>query len=140
MKRPNLSLSDNLDLALTLAARQQKLTKSRLTELALREYLMKNFAKECQTAGILEKLIRDGAMTGYIKDLPVYIDDEGYLFGVAEGQQTRVRDTGRYWKAKVKDGKWQYTYLKGDVLLDDDWDAISESGPTYEPGEYEEED
>ncbi len=52
MKRPNLKFSDQVDMALTFAARKKETTKSDIAEKALKEYLLKNFPDECKIAKV----------------------------------------------------------------------------------------
>ena len=54
MRRPNIRLKESIDLALTLVARNENVTKSEIVELALKKYLLENYPKECKIAKVEE--------------------------------------------------------------------------------------
>jgi hypothetical protein len=144
MKRPNLSFSDATDLALTLAANSAKTTKSKVAERALREYLLVNNKEACEMANLLPKLeivesFFDSQAVGCLEGKPVFIDKDGYLFRVKEGQQLRLNNHGGTWGVAVEGSKWKISHISTFPYgeLEDNSDDIMSSGPGYEPGEYE---
>ena len=55
MRRPNIRLKESIDLALTLVARNENVTKSDIVEQALKKYLLENYPDECKIAKVEEK-------------------------------------------------------------------------------------
>lgn len=141
MKRPNLQLTEEIDLALTMVARQEKETKSEIAERALRAYLSTNYKEVYEMVNVLPRLVITGTYyndmsIGYLEGTPVFVDDSGYLYKQEEGSQLQLDNAGGRWCVRVQDGKWESvhsTYFPDGQF---DWINPVEDGPDYEPDDY----
>lgn len=143
-KRPNLSLTENLDTALTLASRKAGLTKSEIAERALRSYLRENYQEEVKMAKMVPLLsikesYHDNQAVGYLDGHTVYVGKDGCIYKVAEGQQLRLKNHAGIWCIFVEEGAWETTHESSfpSAQFSNNLQEVINAGPIYKLGEYE---